>query len=627
MSDLSLIDIVNLIRAEIARTEIGNVKRITGPAGEQGPQGEAGIQGPQGPRGNDGKQGPIGPKGNQGKKGDKGVKGDDGADGVGIARVEQDIDNNIVIYTTDGEFYVVEMPLIQDDGTLAKEVHFKTGGGGSGDIDLSGYVRRPGTALRDGRWLAYRETENGATKEWSPITTDMVETNGQMMFRDSLGRFQPTPEELDNLTNQLRVNRFIWDKIQSLDIDKSGIYIGPLPPSEDDRANGMFWFCNSENSMQLFVFHEDSEAWIPVAPPATIADRVAAGEDIQSGLVQAVGELETKVTALEGAVGEHSLIFNLAHPNPRAGDFVVKDGSNYPVNNLSSAEIIHIAPEDRNGNSIAIDRITEGDVMRLSDIGGVTAEIKIKSNLGGGAYGMEKLFGDLDRLSEYPYDFNLFSSFDPQGLATIDYVDERDNTKIGKGGTQALDNGTRWQLRQLDNDGVVRALITIEDGKMNLGHVATPSLDDDAVNKSYVDEAIAAALANMPSATPKPANFSWLYGGESTWYPNSYAFFTDGNSFKLSLKTHGGNAGSGPVITPGSYKEWNASNGSAIEMSFWYVRSDGSWKMLKHVEIDKVYWMEESNGVTYMRFHKKWQSNSNSFTTNREYYITVGGFF
>ena len=132
-------------------------------------------------------------------------------------------------------------------------------------------------------------------------------------------------------------------------------------------------------------------------------------------------------------------------------------------------------------------------------------------------------------------------------------------------------------------------------------------------------------ICHLPRQNPQIS--VGLYGGESTWYPNSYAFFTDGNSFKLSLKTYGGNAGSGPVITPGSYKEWNASNGSAIEMSFWYVRNDGSWKMLKHVEIDKVYWMEENNGVTYMRFHKKWQSNSNSFTTNREYYITVGGFF
>ena len=49
-----------------------------------------------------------------------------------------------------------------------------------------------------------------------------------------------------------------------------------------------------------------------VAPPATIADRVAAGEDIQSGLVEAVGELETKVTALEG-VGEHRLSSTRPH--------------------------------------------------------------------------------------------------------------------------------------------------------------------------------------------------------------------------------------------------------------------------------------------------------------------------
>ena len=124
MSDFSLVDIVNLIRAEIARTEIGDTKKITGPQGERGPQGEQGIQGPQGPRGNDGKQGPAGSKGDLGKKGDKGGKGDDGSDGVGIARVEQDIDNAIVVHLTDGNFYTIEMPLIDGDGNLAKEVHF-----------------------------------------------------------------------------------------------------------------------------------------------------------------------------------------------------------------------------------------------------------------------------------------------------------------------------------------------------------------------------------------------------------------------------------------------------------------------------------------------------------------------
>ena len=347
MSDFNLIDIVNLIRAEIRKTQIGPLKKVTGPAGEQGPMGEAGPQGAQGPRGNDGKQGPKGDKGIQGKMGPVGPKGEDGSDGVGIARVEQDIDDAIVVYLTDGNYYTIEMPLIDGDGNLAREVHYKSGGGGSGVVDLSKYVKRPDDDF-GGKWLVYRETAGNNTGEWAPATTDLIETNGQLMFRDSKGRFAPTPEELDELTSQLKVNRFIWDKIQSLDIDKSGIYIGPQPPAEDDRANGMFWFCNSENSMQLFVFHDDSDAWIPVAPPATIADRVAAGEDIQSGLVEAVGELETKVTALEGAVGEHSLIFNPDRTTPRAGEFVTKDGGNQVVNTLSAASIIHISPEDRN---------------------------------------------------------------------------------------------------------------------------------------------------------------------------------------------------------------------------------------------------------------------------------------
>ena len=218
MSEFSLIDIVNLIRAEIARTEIGDVKRITGPAGPQGPQGEAGIQGPQGPRGNDGKQGPAGAKGNQGKKGDKGVKGDDGKDGVGIARIEQDIDDAIVVHLTDGNYYTIEMPLIDSDGNLAKEVHYKAGGGsgGSGIVDLSGYVRRPNSNKRTGQWLTYRESADGLTKDWEILTTDLVETNPDILFRDAKGRFARIPDELLGLDNQLKVNRWFYEQLEFL---------------------------------------------------------------------------------------------------------------------------------------------------------------------------------------------------------------------------------------------------------------------------------------------------------------------------------------------------------------------------------------------------------------------------
>ena len=447
------------------------------------------------------------------------------------------------------------------------------------------------------------------------LTTDLVETNPGEAFRDAKGRYKST-EGLEELTNQLKVNRYFYNWLL-----EQGVTIDPAPPSSP--ADGDLWFCNLESSMQLFVFQEESDAWIPAAPPATIADRVAAGEDIQSGLVQAVGELETKVTALEGAVGEHSLIFNLAHPNPRAGDFVVKDNSNYPVQNLSEATIIHISPEDRNGGSIAIDRITEGDVMRLSDIGGVTAEIKIKSNLGGGAYGMEKLFGDLDRLHESPYEFNLFSSFDPQGLATIDYVDERDQTKIGITGWQNLDRDVAWELRQVDSGDVVRGFITINDGTMNLNHVDTPQSAMDAANRLYVDQEIARAFANIPSALPRPAQSSWLYGGESSLAPPAGYFYKNGDYFYLSLTSN-----NGLKIASDVEKSWGPANSSAFEMSFWYHNNTGQWKMIKHAEIDKVYWQyEDTRGNMCLRFHKKWQNNTSGFTAQKEYFITVGGFF
>ena len=549
--------------------------------------------------------------------GPAGAKGADGDDGVGIARVEQDIDAAIVVHLTDGSFYTIEMPLTQEDNSLAREVHYKAGGGGggSGVIDLSKYVKRPDEDF-EGKWLVYRETVGNNQGEWAPATTDLIETNGQLMFRDSKGRFAPTPDELDELTNQLKVNRFIWDKIQSLDIDKSGIYIGPLPPSEDDRANGMFWFCNSQDSMQLFVFHDDSEAWIPVAPPATISDRVAKGEETQGALVEAVGELETKVTALEGAVGEHSLIFNPNFANPRAGEFVTKDGGNQVVNTLSAASIIHIAPEDRNGGSIAIDRITEGDVMRLSDISGVTAEVKIKSNLGGGAYEMEKLFGDLDRLSEYPYDFNLFSSFDPQGLATIDYVDERDKTKIGITGWQNLDRDSEWQLRQVDSGNVVRGFLTINDGAMNVSHVVTPTKDDDAATKEYVDQAIASAVIGAPPGRP------FRFSSTDSLGAGGFHYSTKNGVVRMRLNKTDADGIVWMYDSPIATANGGLKYSTAFTIRYW----DGSsktWKIRFTGFITRIDWNAND---AYCHIHDEVSKDGIAkLANNTKYYITVGG--
>ena len=501
MSDISLMDIIQLVRAEIARTEIGDVKRITGPQGERGPQGEQGIQGPQGPRGNDGKQGPKGDKGIQGKMGPAGPSGDDGADGVGIARVEQDLDNAIVVHLTDGNFYTIEMPLINPDGSLAREVHYKSGGSGgdgsSGTVDLSGYVRRPPSSLNDS-WLVYKEGSDGS-KVWTPVTTDLVAVNPNP-FRDAKGRFAPTPQDLENLKNQRDVNEFLYEAIQKveggeIDLDgyateewvteqidgidfPAGTIVSDTAPL--DPEDGATWYDTVR--LELFVYAEG--AWLPCSP---LGARVEQGEVLQAEILSRVeaGEVQqqtliNKVAAIEGALGEHTFVFTSSNTNPRPGQFNLKDDQMQLTSTVSGATYIYLNDTDSDGNTIDFSRITQGDVFRIFSADGQMAELKV-TNGADGIYIIEKLGGDLDQLSELPYDFLLLSSFDPAGLATIDYVDAQDDAKLGKAEANEVTNSFRIK-------GSGGTYLSASGGELGLFHLKTPTDKTHAVNKEYVDQ-------------------------------------------------------------------------------------------------------------------------------------------
>ncbi len=197
----SLVSIIALIRKEIERA------KTEGPQGKEGKAGAAGERGAKGDTGPAGKQGPKGGNGKQGKAGKDGKDGQDGTDGVGIANIEQDVDDAIVVTMTDGETYTIEMPLNE-----RREVHYKVGGGGSssgseGTVDLSNYVQKPTT---DTAWMVYKKGTG-----WAPVTTDLVATNPDVIFRDTKGRFKST-KELEGLTNQLEVNRYFADQFEAI---------------------------------------------------------------------------------------------------------------------------------------------------------------------------------------------------------------------------------------------------------------------------------------------------------------------------------------------------------------------------------------------------------------------------
>ena len=180
---------------------------MAGEDGKQGAKGERGAKGDTGPQGKVGPKGGDGKQGKAGRDGKDGADGNDGEDGVGIQDIQQDVDNDIVVTMTDGTTYTVEMPLGQNT-----EVHYKVNGGGSGGgsgtVDISNYVQKPGNTTS---WMVYK---NGAG--WASVTTDLVSTNPEVLFRDAKGRFKST-ENVPELKNQLEVNRWFLEQIEGLE--------------------------------------------------------------------------------------------------------------------------------------------------------------------------------------------------------------------------------------------------------------------------------------------------------------------------------------------------------------------------------------------------------------------------
>ena len=299
--------------------------------------------------------------------------------------------------------------------------------------------------------------------------------------------------ELENgVTYEFKAEFKRWDVVKGTG---NSVWITDNLPDENYVSNGDLWF--DSNTMQLSLWHEESGAWIPVAPPTTLEGRITEGEATQQAIIEQIQEslaeqamLKNKVNALEGVIGEYSLVFTMDNSNPRPGEFNLKDGAMQVTNTLASADYITLSDTDSAGNAINLDRITEGDVLRFSSVDGQAAEIKIDDGTNG-VYAFTKVSGELDRLSEMPYQFILLSSFDPAGLATIDYVDAQDSGKIGKSGNQILETG-EWRIKQPRSSGGTASFVVINDNVMHLYHVAYPENGEHAANMQYVDDKIAA---------------------------------------------------------------------------------------------------------------------------------------
>ena len=154
-------------------------------------------------------------------------------------------------------------------------------GGGMGGALPNNIVIDDMDGLLSGKLLG-READEDGKAAWRPIYTDDVLTRGaQPMFRKPNGQFAKKTDP-EAVRDQQTANWFLYESM----MDLNGVQVSEDAPV--DPNDGALWFDNTEEIMQLFLYHEDSDAWIPVAPPTTIEGRVREGEATQQEIIKQI---------------------------------------------------------------------------------------------------------------------------------------------------------------------------------------------------------------------------------------------------------------------------------------------------------------------------------------------------
>ena len=197
--------------------------------------------------------------------------------------------------------------------------------------------------------------------------------------------------ELENgVTYEFKAEFKRWDVVKGTG---SSVWITDELPDEQYTSNGDLWFDNTEDTMQLFLWHEESGAWLPVAPPTTLESRIEQGEKVQEQILIEiahlmgetsalegrikVGEgvqqdiqsdvttLQNKVNALEGVVGQHRFDYDIGNKNPRAGQMNGQNEAMEIVRPVDQIKFLALSDTDRDGKPVGLDKIQQGDVLRI----------------------------------------------------------------------------------------------------------------------------------------------------------------------------------------------------------------------------------------------------------------------
>ena len=391
----------DLLTLKLLRDLQEKVLTVAKDAGPDGPTGPTGPTGAQGPQGNEGRPGPAGERGPEGPAGADGSVGEDGEDGRGVESVTQAADGDLIFTLTDGTEEIIELPLGLLRDSQKEHILYKQGGSGEGSGSIG------------------------------PVTTSMVATEPDVMFRDAKGRFKSV--DVPDLKNQLEVNRWLLEQIEGIE--------------------------------ELETTQE------------AIIDQIDKSLDDQAKIVAKVEEL----SVTKGAVARYTVKGTEVNVATRNGELYVDSP------NAADVTFISFAPFDSNGQATKPanpDDIVEfveaagsrnaGEITRYKVVSGDYNALAVEYLSGTNNFEV----GEAEEVYVYPQN---------QAGVSQEYVDQGLSSKLDNTGANQLPDDTDWKIRQHTSEGKNKTLIHGVGGRLGVYNLKEPTESHHAATKSYVD--------------------------------------------------------------------------------------------------------------------------------------------
>ena len=434
------------------------------------------------------------------------------------------------------------------------------------------------------------------------------------------------------------------------------VYVSPTPP--DDPEEGKLWYDSTGNVIELFIYVDG--AWVSATPSSEYAleARIAANEegirdlwtDQQRQDFELAG-LDHRVDQLEGKVGEYRYLFQTTNATPRDGQMALLKRDLSTTTRWEEAELLSFNPTTLSGETFDVSEVVTGDVIRLFVEGDISLqvsafEVKVIQNDNGLLQISQKVKSVGTGMDGATYEVEHLKSFDPAGLATMDYVNAQDELLMPKTGDiftgpisferGSKELGTQFSISPNPDSDYATNIYSFNNGEIRLrsshtdkesdrvgSHiilrpnngqpetriykVVNPTTDDMAANKRYVDS-VAGGLVSPPGLRFKFVDTFNVQEGE--FYYGEVDGKIDLRLNNVSRDVTWNYNGLSQTI---SYREGHI-------FTIYNVDSNGRWRIVRQGTIEAARW--ES---TYVAFSTSSAHANGSLSKSYDYYITIAG--